>query len=85
MTTQCRSPELLPLKIIAPGAALPPNRGASSTLDARLGKPAGYVEKRSGIVDRYHADDDASQAELAAAALQDALARSTIPAASIDL
>lgn len=74
MTTQCRSPELLPLKIIAT-AALPPNRVASSTLDARLGKPAGYVEKRSGIVYRYHAADDASQAELAAAALQDALAQ----------
>ncbi|HGM6985950.1 ketoacyl-ACP synthase III [Serratia marcescens] len=85
MTTQCRSPELLPLKIIATGAALPPNRVASSTLDARLGKPVGYVEKRSGIVYRYHAADDASQAELAAAALQDALARSAIPAASIDL
>jgi len=85
MTTQCRSPELLPLKIIATGAALPPNRVASSTLDARLGKPAGYVEKRSGIVYRYHAADDASQADLAAAALQDALARSAIPAASIDL
>ena len=84
MTTQCRSPELLPLKIIATGAALPPNRVAS-TLDAHLGKPAGYVEKRSGIVYRYHAADDASQAELAAAALQDALARSAIPAASIDL
>ncbi|MGQ6007668.1 3-oxoacyl-[acyl-carrier-protein] synthase III C-terminal domain-containing protein [Serratia sp. IR-2025] len=85
MTTQCRSPELLPLKIIATGAALPPNRVASSTLDARLGKPVGYVEKRSGIVYRYHAADDASQAELAAAALQDALARSAIPVASIDL
>lgn len=60
MTTQCRSPELLLLKIIATGAALPPNRVASSTLDARTGKPAGYVEKRSGIVYRYHAADDAS-------------------------
>ena len=49
------------------------------------GKPAGYVEKRSGIVYRYHAADDASRAELAAAALQNALARSAIPAASIDL
>ncbi|MGP2842398.1 3-oxoacyl-[acyl-carrier-protein] synthase III C-terminal domain-containing protein [Serratia nematodiphila] len=85
MTTQFRSPELLPLKIIATGAALPPNRVASSALDARLGKPAGYVEKRSGIVYRYHAADDASQAELAAAALQDALARRAIPADSIDL
>ncbi len=85
MTTQLHSPELLPLKVIATGVALPPDRVASSTLDARLGKPAGYVEKRSGIVYRYHAADDASQAELAAAALQDALIRNAIPAASIDL
>ncbi|MBP1130818.1 3-oxoacyl-[acyl-carrier-protein] synthase-3 [Serratia sp. PL17] len=79
------SPALLPLKVIATGAALPPNRVESSTLDRLLRKPAGYVEKRSGIVHRYHAADDASQAELAVAALQDALARCNIDAQSIDL
>ncbi|MGO3570863.1 MAG: 3-oxoacyl-ACP synthase III family protein, partial [Serratia grimesii] len=79
------SPALLPLKVIATGAALPPNRVESSTLDRLLRKPVGYVEKRSGIVHRYHADDDASQAELAVAALQDALTRCNIDAQSIDL
>lgn len=79
------SPALLPLKVIATGAALPPNRVESSTLDRLLRKPAGYVEKRSGIVHRYHAADDASQAELAVTALQDALARCDIDAQSIDL
>lgn len=85
MTIQSYSPTLLPLKVIATGAALPPNRVESSTLDSLLRKPAGYVEKRSGITYRFHAADDASQAELAVAALQDALTRCHIDAQSIDL
>ncbi|CAI0799665.1 3-oxoacyl-[acyl-carrier-protein] synthase 3 [Serratia quinivorans] len=85
MTTQSCSPTLLPLKVIATGAALPPNRVDSSALDCLLCKPTGYVEKRSGISYRFHASDDASQAELAVAALQDALNRYGIDAQSIDL
>ncbi|MDW5498645.1 3-oxoacyl-[acyl-carrier-protein] synthase III C-terminal domain-containing protein [Pseudomonas lundensis] len=85
MTIQSYSPTLLPLKVIATGAALPPNRVESSTLDSLLRKPAGYVEKRSGISYRFHAADDASQAELAVAALHDALTRCRIDAQSIDL
>lgn len=84
MTTPLR-PAVLPLKIISTGMALPPRCVESSALDARLGKKPGYVEKRSGIVHRFHADDDASQAELAAAALDDALDRVAIDPASIDL
>lgn len=85
MTTQSCSPALLPLKLIATGAALPPNRVDSSTLDSLLRKPPGYVEKRSGISYRFHAADDASQAELAVAALQDAITRGRLEAQSIDL
>ncbi|TFZ50377.1 ketoacyl-ACP synthase III [Serratia proteamaculans] len=85
MTIQSCSPALLPLKVIATGAALPPNRVDSSALDSLLCKPAGYVEKRSGISYRFHAADDASQAELAVAALQNALTRCRIDAQSIDL
>ncbi len=66
---------LLPLKIIATGVAVPANRVDSSALDTLLNKPAGYVEKRSGVHCRFHATLDASQAELAAQALQDALRR----------
>lgn len=85
MTTQSCSPALLPLKVIATGSALPPNRVDSSTLDSLLRKPPGYVEKRSGISYRFHAADDASQAELAVAALQDAITRGRLEAQSIDL
>ncbi|SMB38623.1 Beta-ketoacyl-acyl-carrier-protein synthase I [Serratia proteamaculans] len=85
MTTQSCFPALLPLKVIATGAALPPNRVDSSTLDSLLRKPPGYVEKRSGISYRFHAADDASQAELAVAALQDAITRGRLEAQSIDL
>lgn len=79
------SPTLIPLKIIASGAALPPEKVTSAELDIRLGKSAGYVEQRSGVEYRFHGDDQASQVELAVAALTDALRRGQIPADSIDL
>lgn len=73
------------LKIISTGIALPPTRITSSSLDIRFGKPQGYVEKRSGIVWRYHAEHDASQAELAAQALHHALDAASLSPSSIDL
>ncbi|KAA9000109.1 ketoacyl-ACP synthase III [Affinibrenneria salicis] len=76
---------LIPLKIVSTGAALPPNQVTSDELDIRLNKPAGYVASRSGIIYRYHADNQASQAGLGAAALNDALQRRRIDPASIDL
>ncbi|MFC0227292.1 3-oxoacyl-[acyl-carrier-protein] synthase III C-terminal domain-containing protein [Serratia aquatilis] len=76
---------LLPLKIIATGTALPPKCVESSVLDRQLNKPNGYVEKRSGIIHRFHASNDASQAELAAAAIEDALVRHNVASDSIDL
>ncbi|POP47280.1 3-oxoacyl-ACP synthase [Superficieibacter electus] len=75
----------LALKIIATGIAVPPARITSSMLDTRLGKPAGYVQKRSGIVWRYHATDDASQAELAAQALHNALNAGSLSPSSVNL
>ncbi|ALB63057.1 3-oxoacyl-(acyl carrier protein) synthase [Cronobacter condimenti 1330] len=73
------------LKIIATGKALPAQIITSSALDERLGKPAGYVERRSGILHRHHAADNDSQAELAAAALHHACRHYAIPPDSIDL
>lgn len=79
------APARVPVKIISTGTALPPDCVESAALDARLGKTAGHVEKRSGIVHRFHASNKASQAELAVAALDDALNRQNIDPASIDL
>lgn len=73
------------IKIVATGIALPGEKIVSSELDARLGKPQGYVERRSGIAWRYHAAHDASQAELAAGALHDALKAGALSPSSIDL
>lgn len=78
-------PLLVPLKIISSGAALPPLKITSAELDIRLGKSAGYVEQRSGVEHRFHGDDRASQVELAAEAITDALHRGNIPADSVDL
>lgn len=85
MTIDNLSHPVLPLKIIATGAALPPGCIESAALDRQLNKPAGYVEKRSGIIHRFHASHQASQAALAVAALDDALTRHAIPRDSIDL
>lgn len=85
MTIDNLSHPVLPLKIIATGAALPPGCIESAALDRQLNKPVGYVEKRSGIIHRFHASNQASQAALAVAALDDALVRHDIPRDSIDL
>lgn len=74
----------VPLKIIASGIALPTHKILSIDLDKQLNKPNGYVEKRSGIRWRYHASNTDSQAELAAAAIHDALTRHHIDPASVD-
>lgn len=73
------------LKIISTGIALPANKVTSAELDSRLGKPQGYVEKRSGIGWRYHAFHDDSQAELAAQALHNALNAGLLTPSSVDL
>lgn len=75
----------IPLKIIASGVALPPDCVTSAMLDERLGMKAGYVEKRSGISHRFHADNQASQAQLAADALDAALCAHHLDPSSVDL
>lgn len=76
---------LIPLKIIASGTALPECCVLSSDLDKRLNRPAGYVQKHSGIEYRYHASNQASQAELAAEALHSTLQHHQIDPTTIDL
>lgn len=75
----------LPLSLLATGKALPQQIVSSSELDRRLGKPNGYVEKRSGIVHRHHAELSLPQSELAAQAVRDACSRSGLQPADIDL
>ena len=69
---------MIPLKILSTGVAVPAGRVTSAELDARLGFPNGYVQRRSGVVHRYHADSRESQSELGAKALHAALARAVL-------
>lgn len=78
-------PAVLPVVILSSGKALPGHKVSSAELDSLLSKSAGWVEKRSGVMHRFHACDDESQSEIAARALHDALARGGIEPGSIDL
>lgn len=75
----------IPIKIISTGIALPPHKIDAAELDKMLNKPNGYSFKRSGILYRYHADYQMSQAVLAVQALNDALVRNNISSKSIEL
>jgi len=76
---------MIPLKILSTGVAVPAQRITSAELDAKLGFPDGSVQRRSGVIHRYHAGSSESQSELGAKALQAALARADIAPGSIDL
>ncbi len=76
---------MVPLRLIATGKALPPQRVTSCDLDVRFGLPAGTVERKSGVRWRHHADDAVSQSTLAAQALRDAFDRGGIAPGSVDL
>jgi 3-oxoacyl-[acyl-carrier-protein] synthase-3 len=79
------SPPILPLAILSTGKALPGRKVTSAELDIRLSKSPGWVQKRSGIDYRYHADRHEHQSAVAAAALADACIRGGIDPGSIDL
>lgn len=75
----------LPLTLIATGKALPEQKVYSDELDKRLNKPAGYVQKRSGILYRHHADLQLTQAKLAGQAILNACERANLSLSDIDL
>ncbi|KFA58412.1 hypothetical protein A9G48_01610 [Gilliamella sp. wkB18] len=73
MTMKYQSKTLVPIKIIATGVALLPNKLEATELDKKLNKPVGYSLKRPGILYCYHANHQLQQADLAVRAIDDAL------------
>ena len=67
------------------GMALPGRRVTSTDIEARLGLEAGWVERRTGIVARRHADDGETVATLSAEAAQRALQAAGVAGADVDL
>lgn len=76
---------MLQLKIVSTGIAIPALRVTSSTLDIRLGLRQGVVEAKSGVTSRQFSAKTQLQSELAADAVNNALARAGISASSISL
>ncbi|UZA38377.1 hypothetical protein LP090_11100 [Moraxella bovis] len=76
---------ILPLRLIATGKVLPQQKVHSGELDKHLNKPDGYVQKRSGILYRHHADLHLTQAELAGQAILDACKQANLSLSDIDL
>jgi 3-oxoacyl-[acyl-carrier-protein] synthase III len=67
------------------GASLPEQRVSSDTIAERLGVPAGWIEKRTGIAGRRRAAAGDRLVDLAAAAGQAALADAGLEADAVDM
>ncbi len=67
------------------GVALPSNRVPTADVEARLGLEAGWVERRTGIAARRHADAGETVASLASEAAKAALAAAGLTGADLDL
>jgi len=67
------------------GAALPRRLMPSSEIDARLGKPQGWLERACGVASRHVASPDETQERLGAAAARIALADAGLKLTDIDL
>jgi 3-oxoacyl-[acyl-carrier-protein] synthase-3 len=77
--------EMLNLRIVSTGKALPRQRVTSGQLDVLLGQRPGYVEGKSGIFYRHTASATESQSGLAAQALLDAFARAGLKPGQAEL
>lgn len=74
----------LPLRIIASGAYHPRNRVPSQVFDQRWNKPAGWVQRHSGVASRGHAGADERASWMGAQAARAALQRAALAVTDID-
>jgi 3-oxoacyl-[acyl-carrier-protein] synthase III len=76
---------MIPVRLVSTGKALPSQTVSADSLDASMGRPAGYTFKASGVRVRHLASQHESQSALGAAALADALRNASLNVSSIDL
>jgi len=76
---------MIPVRILATGKALPPDRISAEQLDQIHRRPQGYTFKHGGVRHRHFASVRDSQTELAAQAVRDALMRAQLKHTDIDL
>ena len=86
--TEGTVPTVAPLRtagIAGVGMALPGRRVPSTEIEARLGLEPGWVERRTGIVARRHADPGETVASLSIEAARQALEGAGVAGADVDL
>jgi 3-oxoacyl-[acyl-carrier-protein] synthase III len=76
---------MIPVRLVSTGKALPSQTVTAESLDASMGRSAGYTFKASGVRVRHIASKHETQSALGAAALADALRNSSLNVSSIDL
>jgi len=79
-----KQPTSLPVHIAGLGAYLPEQRVTSAVLEAQLGLAPGWIERRTGVVERRYVDGQ-STVEMAVAAIRQALAMAEREVDQIDL
>lgn len=74
----------LPIRLDGTGAATPAAATLSADLDARIGKPQGWLYRRTGVLRRYYCNTE-DQIDLAVSASRQALASAEVSSGEIDV
>jgi len=74
----------LPIRLDGTGAAAPARATPSAELDERIGKPAGWLYRRTGVLTRYYCDAE-DQIDLAVSASRQALEAAEVSPGDIDV
>jgi 3-oxoacyl-[acyl-carrier-protein] synthase-3 len=74
----------LPIRLDGTGAATPAAATFSADLDARIGKPQGWLYRRTGVLSRYYCDAE-DQIDLAVSASRQALDSAEVSPSEIDI
>ena len=74
----------LPIRLEGTAAVTPPGKKLSSDLDAEIGRPSGWLYRRTGVFSRHFCDSE-DQVDLAVSAGRQALGQAGIPADEVDI
>ena len=84
-TRNPRTNSLLGVQIIGTGSYVPEVRITNAELEAQYGFEPGWIEQRSGILERRHAAPDQATSDLCIEAAQECLKNAGVSASEVDL
>lgn len=80
-----RTQSLLGIQIVGCGAFVPENTVSNAQLEQQYGFEPGWIEQRTGILERRHAPADMATSDLCVEAAERAIRQSGISASDVDL